>query len=154
MKGRKGLPTVVKELKGTLRADRVNKNEPKTIQMKALPKAPKFLGKVAKREFATIVNWLNENGLLEQVNLNLVTAYAIEVGRYFDCQDQVIDSLTDMTPNGMMVQSAYVGIANKALSNALKIAVEFGFTPASRSKVNATKLVDDPFEEFMKKKVS
>ena len=44
------------------------------------------------------------------------------------------------TANGTPVQSPYVGIANRALTNFTRIAVEFGLTPAARSRVQVPQM--------------
>ena len=52
------------------------------------------------------------------------------------------------TTNGNIIQSPWVGISNKAKLTAHKFLVEFGLTPASRSKVSAS----DPKEKGADKK--
>jgi phage terminase small subunit len=39
------------------------------------------------------------------------------------------------SPNGFPVQSPYVSIANRQAEIMMRIASEFGFTPASRSRI-------------------
>jgi phage terminase small subunit len=39
------------------------------------------------------------------------------------------------TPNGYLAQSPYMAILNKQAEIMLRIASEFGFTPASRSRI-------------------
>jgi phage terminase small subunit len=39
------------------------------------------------------------------------------------------------SPNGYPVQSPYIAIANRQAEIMLRIASEFGFTPASRSRI-------------------
>jgi phage terminase small subunit len=45
------------------------------------------------------------------------------------------------TPNGYAVQSVWLQIANKAMEQMHKFMVEFGFTPASRTRVK-TEIVE------------
>jgi P27 family predicted phage terminase small subunit len=47
------------------------------------------------------------------------------------------------SPNGCPVQSPYIAIANRQAEIMLRIASEFGFTPASRSRI-ATPSAADP----------
>jgi P27 family predicted phage terminase small subunit len=43
------------------------------------------------------------------------------------------------SPSGYPVQSPYVSIANRQAEIMMRIAPEFGFTPASRSRISAPK---------------
>jgi len=42
------------------------------------------------------------------------------------------------TSNGNAIQNPLVGIANKAMADMVHFAIEFGMTPAARSRVVAT----------------
>jgi P27 family predicted phage terminase small subunit len=59
---------------------------------------------------------------------------------------------TIVTPNGSVQISPWVSIGNKAKLIAHKFLVEFGLTPASRSKVSAKKEENkkDPKQRFFK----
>jgi P27 family predicted phage terminase small subunit len=46
------------------------------------------------------------------------------------------------SPNGYPVQSPYIAIANRQAEIMLRIASEFGFTPASRSRIAAPSLAE------------
>ena len=52
------------------------------------------------------------------------------------------------TPNGMPVQSPLLSIVNKQAAIMLKAAAEMGFTPASRSRVEADGEPQDQRDEF------
>jgi P27 family predicted phage terminase small subunit len=54
---------------------------------------------------------------------------------------------------GYPIQNPYLSIANTALDHMRKFLIEFGMTPASRSKlrvVTPTREVEDPLEEFLR----
>ena len=54
------------------------------------------------------------------------------------------------TASGNLIQNPFLGIANHAMDQMLKIAAEFGMTPSSRSRlVSTTTQTADPFEEFL-----
>lgn len=41
------------------------------------------------------------------------------------------------SPNGYPMQSPYIGLANRQAELMMRISCEFGFTPASRSRISA-----------------
>jgi P27 family predicted phage terminase small subunit len=54
-------------------------------------------------------------------------------------------------PNGILVCHPAMGAANKALANLTRLMLEFGVTPASRSKVPAvTPKKESPWDAFQK----
>ena len=58
------------------------------------------------------------------------------------------------TDKGFPVQNPYVGIKNKSAAFVMKILVEFGMTPASRSRIQLPEgKADDPFEVFLRRKL-
>jgi len=69
--------------------------------------------------------------------------------------EQWIDAVTAInqfgpvikSTNGFPVQSPYVSIANNAESTMLKIAAEYGFTPASRRRVFPPKFKSYTFDK-------
>ena len=81
---------------------------------------------------------LLQMGLLTEADLTVLLGYC-------KCYEQWIDATRKaeefgpvvVTSNGNMIQSPWVGIGNTAYSNMMKAAVEFGLTPASRSRVQA-----------------
>ena len=64
------------------------------------------------------------------------------------------DGLVIIAQSGFPVQNPYLQILNKAHDQMMKLLVEFGMTPAARTKVNATSKDEDesdPWDEFIKK---
>lgn len=95
---------------------------------------------------------LIHKNLLELVGLDLVVAYSREMGLYHDMMREVEkDGLTVEfeTKNGTAtIINPKRKIAESALANAKSIAVEFGFTPASRSRVSGLLNADAPKDDF------
>ena len=52
------------------------------------------------------------------------------------------------SPQGFPIQSPYVAIANRQAEIMMRIASEFGFTPASRSRISAPSASPPPFDLF------
>ena len=79
-------------------------------------------------------------GLLTQLDRMALAAYCQCWARWQEAEDKVVEcGAVITTQNGCEIQSPWVGIANRALVEARKFAIEFGFTPASRSKVTGNK---------------
>ena len=51
------------------------------------------------------------------------------------------------TTNGNLIQNPYLSIANRAMMDMARLAVEFGMTPSSRSRVKST-VIPKPKSEF------
>jgi P27 family predicted phage terminase small subunit len=47
-----------------------------------------------------------------------------------------VDGAVTTTTNGNVIQSPWVGMANKAWSEYVRLATEFGLTPSSRSRIS------------------
>ncbi|MEH6823850.1 MAG: phage terminase small subunit P27 family [Motiliproteus sp.] len=143
-------PTNVKILTGTARADRLNPNEPKPDI--AIPSFPDHLSKPAKAEWRRVTKELKDMGLICRLDRAAMAAYCSAYGAWVDAENALQnDGMVTVTPNGLVVQSAWLQIRNKSLEQMHKFAVEFGFTPASRSKVSAAKPdpVNDELAEYM-----
>ncbi len=154
MKGRKKLPNELKSLRGTDQPCRMSDNNTTpTTSVTALPKSG--LKGTAKKIFAVVATELINKNLLDIVSVDLVVAYAREMALYHD-------SMRDLETEGYTIEVTTKNgtatiinpkrkIAESALSNAKSLATEFGFTPASRNRVQAM-LTDnkhkDDFIEF------
>ena len=146
-KGRKKLPTAVKAAKGTLQACRENPDEPNYITLHELPDPPKYLNKIGKAEYYSAANELQHLGILNNVNFNLFVAYCTQVAVYFDAIERLHESgsvIVDASENPKV--NPFMRVANDSLANMIRIACEFGITPASASKVNANKKTDNKMD--------
>ncbi|MBO9612535.1 MAG: phage terminase small subunit P27 family [Dyadobacter sp.] len=154
--GRPRKPTAQKKLEGTARKDRANTNEimPSTIEHP--PSAPKYLSAAAKKEWKMACTELIKMGILANTDLALLSAYCNEMGSYIEACDVIRKEGMIMTfergdGGTYSQQHPAVGIKNAALSNALKIANQFGFTPAARARIEAPEKGEDPLMAAMKK---
>lgn len=156
--GRNKLPTELKILKGTLEKSRVLKDEMKPSTIKNLPYPPEWLGDIAKKEWYVITKELHKLGMLTDLDLSILALYCNEIQTYIEC-NEILKNKSRVqlfkNPDGSLKyasQSSFQKIANDCLSKALKIATEFGLTPASRTRIGTGISVDnqDPFFEFLK----
>ena len=127
----------------------LNRNEPKPG---GVPKCPPHLDKAAKQEWKRISAELVSLGLLTEVDRAALAAYCGAWSRWVaaDLSVQKFGSVIKSPKSGFPIANPYVGIANTAMDQMRKFLVEFGMTPASRSRIQVTPTIGpDPFAEFM-----
>jgi P27 family predicted phage terminase small subunit len=142
-KGRKKIPTKLKELRGTTRPDRLVENEMVVALVAELPDPPEWLSVIGKNEWTKVCSELFGKQMLHQIDLRLIESYCNAMSLHIETEMMLrekgriqIYKNTDGTIRH--AQSVpYQKIANDALDRALKIAREFGLTPSSRTSISA-----------------
>lgn len=143
--GRKPNPTALRLVKGNPGKRAVNKKEAKVAL--AQPTPPAFLCDDGKVEWGRVVDKLYSAGLMTELDRAVLAAYCQSYGRWAQAEralarmaekDPLNSALMVKTTNGNAVQNPLVGTANKAQADMVRYALEFGMSPSSRSKVNAT----------------
>lgn len=143
--GRKPTPTALKLVKGNPGKRAVNKKEAKVDL--AQPTPPAFLCDDGKVEWGRVIDKLYSAGLMTELDRAVLAAYCQSYGRWAQAEralarmaekDPLNSALMVKTTNGNAVQNPLVGTANKAQADMVRYALEFGMSPSSRSKVNAT----------------
>lgn len=138
--GRKALPDNVKQLRGTERKARVNKQKPVLDSTRgAVP--PDFLNGVARAEWARVTPELEAIGVLTNLDLAILAAYCTAVAMLHEaCQQLEANGpvYECETKDGGVMQrkSPWIEIQNQAVRNIISTSSELGITPASRSKVS------------------
>lgn len=151
MAGRKKIPEHKKKLRGTDQPCRMDKNVVATTAITTLPKSG--LKGSAKKVFELVATELFNNKLLEVVGLDLVVAYSREMALYHELmkemeKDDEYTIKTTTKKGTTVIINPKRKIAESALANAKSLAIEFGLTPASRSRVSALLAIDSPKDEF------
>ena len=142
-KGRKKTPTVLKEMQGTVRADRVLENEMIVDLVSELPEAPELLSTIGIAEWYKITSQLFHLKMLHTVDLRIIESYCNEIALYIECEtDLRKNGRVDIfkNSNGDIIRSQakpQVKMKNDALANALRIASLFGISPVSRANISA-----------------
>ena len=142
-KGRKKTPTVLKEMQGTLRADRVLENEMIVDLVSELPEAPDLLSTIGVEEWYKVTSQLFNLKMLHHIDLRLIESYCNEMALYIECETELrkkgrIDIFKNT--NGDILRSQanpLVKIKNDALANSLKISALFGISPVARANISA-----------------
>lgn len=140
MKGRKKTPTALKILKGTDRKDRILENEMIVSEAISMPDAPSFLNEFGIVEWQKVTNELANLSMLHSVDLGMLASYCREMGTYFEMVELIKGGQVERTydKDGLLRASKLkpeVKIARDSLDRAIKLAVQFGFTPSSRASI-------------------
>lgn len=135
--GRKHIPAKLHKLRNNP-GKRKLKDEPEPDVM--IPDPPDHLGKIALAEWRYIAPQLFKLDLISALDRTALAAYCQCYERWALAEAHIqIHGMTETTTNGNIIQSPYVGIANKAMLLMLKSLTEFGMTPAARSRVSVRK---------------
>lgn len=136
--GRQKKPTNLKILQGTARKHRMNKKEPKPEIL--IPDPPLTLSGYALTEWKRITPILERLGIISEVDSAGLALYCLAFQKLRLAEEEIEKSgLVIETKQGNLIQSPYVGIANRASLLVHKYLIQFGMTPSSRSSVTTTK---------------
>jgi len=136
MRGRKPKPTHLKAITGNPGKRPLNAHEPAPeIQ---IPDCPEQLGPLAQKEWNRLVGDLAKLRLITALDRAALAAYCGAYALWAEATEaiQKYGSMVK-SPTGFPMQSPYVAIANRQAEMMMRIASEFGFTPASRSRIAA-----------------
>jgi P27 family predicted phage terminase small subunit len=153
-KGRKKIPTAIKKAQGTLVKSRTLENEMEVEQINFLPEAPDYLNDFGKLEWGSVAGELLQKNMLHLVDLSLLSAYCNEMGTYLECSEKIKkEGAVERTydKDGRLRASKTkpeVAMARNALDRALKIAVQFGFTPSSRASIPQPETPGNKAEDY------
>jgi len=150
--GRKPKPTALKKLQGNPGRRPYSKKEAMPKKPKGIPRAPSHLDKRAQEEWRRMAKELHPLGLLTNIDLTALAAYCASFSIWLDAQKKIQKhGVLIKAQSGFPMQSPYLAISNRAMTEMRKWMVEFGLTPSSRSRVQAEKPNKaDPMDEFLK----
>jgi P27 family predicted phage terminase small subunit len=136
MRGRKPTPTHLKLVKGNPGRRPLNDSEPAPRKM--MPEPPDVLSADARDEWNRVAPELYRVGLLTSLDRSALAAYCQVYGRWVQAERGIAKGgLLSETTKGNLIQNPLVGIANKAASDMVRYAAEFGMTPSARVRVGA-----------------
>jgi P27 family predicted phage terminase small subunit len=97
---------------------------------------PPELGPVARQEWDRIVGELTSKGVLSTFDRGPLASYCTAYALAMEAAEMVHKhGAMIKSPNGFPMQSPYLSHLNKQTEIMIRIATEFGFTPASRSRI-------------------
>ena len=161
--GRRPLPTAVKKLRGNPGRRRLNDQEPAAPA--GDPEMPAGLPKAAKAEWRRILPELRQLGMLSKIDRAALAAYCHAYARWFQAEREakrfgIVVKEPIMRYNREAEEDELIGyrykknpavtISETAQKLMKSFLVEFGMTPAARSRVRVEKPADaDPLEQFL-----
>jgi P27 family predicted phage terminase small subunit len=135
-------PKTQKKTSGNSESRELTKKEPKAIPV---VECPPELGPVARQEWDRIAGALTTVERLTVLDRALLAAYCNAYALWLEAVEALEKYGAVMkSPSDYPVQSPYVSIANRQVEIMIRIAAEFGFTPASRSRL-PTSSKSDPW---------
>jgi P27 family predicted phage terminase small subunit len=138
-------PKAQKKTSGNSESRELAKDEPKAV---AIVECPPELGPVARQEWDRVTGALTAVGRLTVFDRAALAAYCNAYALWVEAVDALQRYGAVMkAPSGFPVQSLYVSIANRQVEIMIRIAGEFGFTRASRSRLPRTSK-SDPWLEL------
>ena len=143
VRGRKPKSTVIKLLTGNPGGRKLNKNEPKYPRMEVTP--PEHLNLAAQEEWARLYETMAAQGMITTVDRAALAAYCVAYSRWVKAEtklNEMMEKSVDSLLGGMVFKThrdnlsvnPLIRIANAAMDIMVRIASEFGMTPASRSR--------------------
>lgn len=156
-KGRKPTPTRLKLLTGNPGKRAINKNEPQPTPLVNI-EPPDWLDVDAKQMWYRIVaelRRLNVATVLDESALAVccqeIAAYARYNAKLKAYRENNADDDTGINHKGEIVPHPYFGMRNKSAALAMRYLVEFGLTPASRTKLSilASTGAADPLDALL-----
>ena len=133
MPDRKTPPKNLKEVAASQHRGRLETEE---IKPQRILECPPELGSQAQLEWDRITGELTMLGILSSFDRGPLAAYCCAYALWIEAMEMVqAHGPMIKSPNGYPIQSPYLSHANKQLEIMMKIATEFGFTPASRARI-------------------
>jgi P27 family predicted phage terminase small subunit len=137
MRGRRPKPTRMKVLTGNPGKRPLNVEEPRPEP--CIPDCPPELGAAARQEWQRLTAELGALRILTTLDRAALAAYCNAYGLWAEAIEAIGKYGTMVkSPSGYPIQSPYVSIANRQAEIMMRIAAEFGFTPASRGRISTS----------------
>jgi len=158
--GRRPKPTALRKLGGNAGKRKLNDAEPEPVL--GVPEMPPGLGKVAAAEWKSIVPELMQLGVLSKIDGKALAAYCHCYARWFQAERDVekygviieepILLMGEATDYVRLKKNPACNVSESAMKGMKSFLVEFGMTPAARSRIRIDKAKEaDPFEAYLQK---
>ena len=126
-------PTALRRLRGNPSKRPLPKDEPQPKL--ATPRCPAHLGAEAKREWRRVVKIMREMGVLTVADGAAIAAYCQTWERWVQAEKAIRIGGILIRSKFTVVQNPAVTIARDAMGEMRRFLVEFGMTPAARTRV-------------------
>ena len=137
MRGRRPTPSTLKIVNGSRRP--LNSEEPVSPLLKRMPPAPGFLDDEGKRAWYTEGRRLIKAGLLTALDVNMFATWCIWFSKRDAASRAVNQTGVVVKANGVgnPYINPYMSVISMCSKAMHQIEIEFGLSPASRSKVRS-----------------
>lgn len=135
MKGRKPTPTHIKIVEGNPGKRKLPENEPKPAKLTRVPTAPKFLSEEAKKYWKSVAKPLQETGILTELDTTALSLLCVQYGRMVESLKEASEGDLIVVVNGQLMINPSFAMSDRAHDRVLKLLVEFGLTPSSRTRI-------------------
>lgn len=158
------IPNQAKIIRGTFRKDRAPANEPQPEKVLEILRPPSYMSKYAKKLWKKLAAELVEKGILTVLDLSALEMTCSAYGAFREAQEAVYQIISDPETGkrrrqtlaeymaGRTSHSAPEYTAMKQMWQIFRLYLaEFGFTPASRSKLDLPEpgsKAEDPMERL------
>ena len=113
----------------------LNEDEPKPNA--TIPDCPPELSPLARKEWDRLAGELGALRMLTNLDRGALAAYCTAYALWAEANEALQKyGVMIKSPQGFPIQSPYLSIANRQAEIMMRIASEFGFTPASRSRIS------------------
>jgi P27 family predicted phage terminase small subunit len=152
MRGRRPKPTVLRVIEGNRGKRPLPQHEPRPTG--AMPRPPKQLSKAARAHWRQLAPHLHRVGLLTSIDGDAFGVYCTLWADVLEAQEHLDrDGIFITAPAKTITRTVYgkevnevleartmpspwLGIRNRSIDLLLRLTVEFGLTPASRSRIS------------------
>lgn len=152
--GRPRKPTKLKELTGTFQPSRNLPDEMVGPAMQDFA-PPEGLNQHGTKEWNRIIPMLRAAGILSGLDESALFALCNEWGKYKDAEDKLMamGRVIKAPKTGYPMLNPYETISGQSYKRYKEMAVQFGLTPAARSRVSSSLAgpgaAKDPFEQAL-----
>mgnify|MGYP003646193124 CR=1 FL=1 len=154
MRGRKPMPSAVQELRGGYdkNPSRRKKSEPKPPD--GIPKAPRYLNRLAKNEWRHICKLLHSMGILTMADRSALTLYCQTYSQWrkaveFCAKYESWSVGKDNNGNVTTTRHEWDKVRERTADSCRRWLIEFGLTPSARTRLQVTEEVKDEFDTFL-----
>lgn len=153
-RGRKKIPSKITQLRGGSDHTHRPMNNKEPTPPKKLPKFPKHLDRMARKEWKRAGKVLQDIGLMTDLDMAVFAGYCDAYSQWAEATQKVHElGMIERNADGIPILSPYLRIAREAYDRMMRAAVLLGLSPSSRASLK----VENPkpkskAEKFMGRK--
>lgn len=109
-----------------------------------IPECPPQLNEIARAEWDRVCRILHAAGVITVADRAILAAYCVEWARYIEAAGMLTleGPIVKAPKTEVPMHNLHLSVANRALTNVIRLAAELGLTPSSRSRIHAESPAD------------